>query len=409
MLFSVSALMADQIYLKDAEIRKGKIIRITDNNLEFDPEGDRPFDVVDKKNVIRIVYDNGAVTIFKIDTLYKVDGTIIKGSIITVTKENITFMPEGAKEHKEQKIISRNEIVRIKYGEGKMVYMPKIQDASEEVSIQGKTQTGGFHDSIVRISGFFGFGNPTHGVFDKERRVLRMFKADLLQAYLLPHDYQIENSIIAGGGEIDVMPPAIKFSQKRSFDITGIKFGIRGRYGFEFVDSTIVDENKYLITVESFEKFRGRLLSYHYWAGGPVVNFIFSPRNNMLNFLINIYFIAGQIFEGNLRAAAALRSASFLTVELARLAGFSPYLPSELANITNTRYFNTTSFTGSTFRFGIGPHVTWNKILPITVGINITYAYSRLKLGRALPIYYDGNKRASHHEVGGEITAGAYF
>ncbi|TFH43441.1 MAG: hypothetical protein E4G96_01145 [Chrysiogenales bacterium] len=179
-----------------------------------------------------------------------------------------------------------------------------------------------------------------------------------------------------------------------------------------------MDEGSYFTRVEGFELFRGRLMNYHYWSVGPVMNLIFSPRSNMFNFLINFYATAGQVFNGTLRAAAALRNARFLTYRMLGASGpygVAAFLPPEIANVTNTRQFNTTRFNGYTIRGGFGPHFSLNRYFPITFGMNVTYAYTNLKLGRALPIYYvlpvfyDGKKRAAHHEVGGEISAGVHF
>ncbi|OHD64603.1 MAG: hypothetical protein A2176_08965 [Spirochaetes bacterium RBG_13_51_14] len=404
-----TVLFADEIYLSDGTVLKGKIIQITDTEVEYDPAGDRAFDVVEKSDVVKIVYDSGQIVNYKLDTLYRADGTVVKGTIIRVTMNDITYSPEGSA---EQKTVPRGEIVRIQYSDGKEIDVSKKKEGGEGEAFEEKKQTGGFLDSWVRIAGFFAYGTPSSGVFDKERRVLNAYKADLLRAYVLPRDYQMYNMFGSGGAELDFMPPAIKFVQRRAFDFTGIKFGIRGRYGFEYVDSVIVDESSYYDSVESYEMFRGRLMSYHYWGAGPVMNLILSPRSNLFNFIINFYVLGGQIFDGNIRAAAALRSARFLAFELLGVAGpygVAPLLPASIANVTNTRYFNTARFTGYTIRCGFGPHFSLNRYFPITFGVNITYAYSNLKLGRALPIYYDGNKRAAHHEVGGEVTAGVHF
>jgi hypothetical protein len=405
-----TAVFADQIFLKDGEVIKGKIIQITESEVEYKPGSNRAFDVVDKKLVLKIAYDNGQVVNFEMDILYRLDGTAIRGSIINVTPEAITYSPEGTT---EQKTVQRSEIERIEYSDGKVVYITKKKETPEEtkeIKYEVTKPAGGFHDSWVRIGGFFNFGGAMKGVLDKEERVFRAYRYDLLRAYVLPRDYHLYQGFVGGGGELDIMPPAIKFAQKRAFDFTGIKFGIRGRYGFEFIDSYIADESTYFNSVEGYEMFRGRLLSYHYWGVGPTVNLIFSPRNNLFNFLINFYAVAGQIFDGHLRAAAALRSAGFLAVEMTGVYGpGSPFLPAQLANITNSVYFNRSRFNGYTIRGGFGPHFSMNRYFPITFGINLTYAYSHLKFGRALPIYYDGNKRANHHEVGAEITAGVHF
>jgi hypothetical protein len=405
-LFS-TALFADQIFLQNGGVLKGKIIQINENEIEYKPETGRAFDVVDKSGVMKIVYDNGQVVNFVVDTLYRIDGTAVKGNVIRVTKDDITYSPQGTT---EQKTVPRSEIDRIEYSDGKVVYIAKKKGAQEvsEVKIEEKKQTGGFLDSWVRIAGFMGFGNPSGGIFDREQHLLKAYRPDLIRAYVLPRDYKQYFMEINGGGEIDVMPPAIKFAQKRGFDFTGIKFGIRGRNGAESIDSMIVNEKEYYNSVEGYELFRGRLMNYQYWAAGPVMNLVFSPRNNLFNFLIHFYVLAGQVFQGNLRAAAALRSAHWLAPELAGAYGSSRSLINgDIAFAT--RYLNKARFGGYTIRCGMGPHFSLNKYFPITFGINITYAYSKFTFNKAPIVYFDGHKKALQHEVGAEVTAGVHI
>jgi hypothetical protein len=338
------------------------------------------------------------------DEIHLKDGGVVKGRIVNITESLVEYSPEGSAEHKT---VARKEIDRIDYSDGRVVYIAEKREPQEEVKFEPKLQTGGFHDSYVRIAGFFGFGNPSKGVFDKERRVFNAFRTDLFNAYIVPRDYHLTNNLVTGGGEVDLMPPAIKFAQRRTFDFTGIKFGIRGRYGYESMDSIITEENSYYNSVESYELFRGKYMGYHYWAAGPVMNLIFSPRSNMMNLLINFYVVAGQIFGGQILPAAALRSAHFLGAELAGAFGRT-YIGPEFS-LYSVRYANKARFNGYTIRAGFGPHFSLNKFCPITIGLNVTYAYSSLRLGRSPFIYFDGNKKAAHHEVGAEISAGFHI
>jgi hypothetical protein len=403
-LIFVAAAFGAEIYLKDGSVIKGKIIRITGSQVEYTVEKGRTVDSINIDRVSKIINDEGRTASFRLDTLYRKDGSTVKGTVTGVTDDDVLYNPEGSS---EQKAAPRTEIDRIEYGDGKVVYIAQKKVIQQEVTFEAKKQTGGFHDSIVRIAGFFGFGNPYGGVFDKEQRVFNAYKPDLFNAYIVPRDYKLTNNLVTGGGEIDLMPPAIKFMQRRSFDFTGIKFGIRGRYAYESVDSIITEENSYYSTVESYELFRGRYMGYHYWAAGPVINLIFSPRSNMMNLLLNFYAVAGQILGGKILPAAALRSAHLLGAEFA--GAFGPtYLAREYA-LYSMRYVNKTRFRGYTIRGGFGPHFSLNKFCPITIGLNVTYAYSNIRLGRDPFLYFDGNKKASHHEVGAELSAGFHI
>ena len=236
-----SSLFADEIYLSDGGVIKGSIIQITDTGVEYDPDGARAFDVVDKKAVVTIKYDNGTIISFKADTLHRTDGSTIRCTVIRVTKEEIMYTPEGSN---EQKTVARDEIDRIEYSDGTSVDIPGDREEKEEaVVFEEKKQSGGFIDSWVRVAGFFAFGSSAGGLFEREQRVLDAYRADLLKAYVFPRDYRMYNTFGSGGGELDFLLPAVKFTQKKSFDLSGIKFGIRGRYGYEVTESTIYDDS----------------------------------------------------------------------------------------------------------------------------------------------------------------------
>ncbi|RPI89855.1 MAG: hypothetical protein EHM32_12185 [Spirochaetales bacterium] len=54
-----SALFADEIHLNDGQVMRGKIIKVTERTIEYDPEGDEPFDVLPRGQILKIVYDDG--------------------------------------------------------------------------------------------------------------------------------------------------------------------------------------------------------------------------------------------------------------------------------------------------------------------------------------------------------------
>ncbi len=58
-IFLSYPLWADSIYLNDGTVVKGKVIRITDKYIEYDPEGDRPYDFFPRGQISKIVYDDG--------------------------------------------------------------------------------------------------------------------------------------------------------------------------------------------------------------------------------------------------------------------------------------------------------------------------------------------------------------
>ncbi len=54
----------DMIYLKNNTIKYGKVLRVGDIHIEYDPEGEHPFDVCVRKDVEKIIYKNRKVVYF---------------------------------------------------------------------------------------------------------------------------------------------------------------------------------------------------------------------------------------------------------------------------------------------------------------------------------------------------------
>ncbi|HSV95871.1 MAG TPA: hypothetical protein VLM75_02935 [Spirochaetota bacterium] len=52
-------LAADEIHLNDGQVIHGKILKVTERTIEYDPEGDEPFDVFPRGQILKIVYDGG--------------------------------------------------------------------------------------------------------------------------------------------------------------------------------------------------------------------------------------------------------------------------------------------------------------------------------------------------------------
>lgn len=57
---------AEDIYLNNGEIIKGKVLRFNEEKLEYDPEGGKPFAIVEISKVEKIVYSDGSERKFRI-------------------------------------------------------------------------------------------------------------------------------------------------------------------------------------------------------------------------------------------------------------------------------------------------------------------------------------------------------
>ncbi len=267
---------------------------------------------------------------------------------------------------------------------------------------------GGFIDSYVRISFYVGGGIWQRGVNTKENHTVDIYEPDLAAAYMKPMDYSLATIFMNIGPELDIMVPSIKFTMKRRFDLAGIKFGIRARYGYEVSENMLYSGNNASGNT-SGDLFTGRQATYHYWSIGPTMNLIFSPRSNIFNLILNFYITGGQIFDGKLTGGSALRDAPNLWLRLEGLYG-TPYLnmsPTLIALQSGT--FNNTSVRGYTIRGGFGPEICLNKWFPVILGLRFTCAYTSLTFSKPLPVYFDVETKAAHYEIGAEISLGVHF
>ncbi len=269
-------------------------------------------------------------------------------------------------------------------------------------------QPGGFIDSIVRLSLYGGGGIWQGGVVGKEQRRVNAFKPYLSLANLKPNDATMAPWFLNIGPEIDLMVPAIKFAGKRRFDLKGIKFGVKARYGYELSEMILIN-NDFSDKDSQNNMLRGRLATYHYWSAGPTINFILSPRSNIFNVILNGYIMGGQVFNGSLTGGSVLRGSSRLWLLVGGFYGIpSATLPPAFLAL-QAGQFNSTRIRGYTIRGGFGPEICLNKWVPLILGLHLTYSYTSLTLSRSLPVYFDADKKAAHHELGGEISLGFHF
>lgn len=281
-------------------------------------------------------------------------------------------------------------------------------DAARQEKTGTAVQAGGYVDSIVRISIYGGGGIWQGGVADKERRHTNSFKPYLTVAYLRPMDNSMLTWFLNVGPELDIMVPAVKITGHRKFDLRGIKFGLKGRYGFETSESMFINDDFNGKNTQN-NLFRGKIAYYHFWGAGPSISLVLGPRSNIFNVLLNLYALGGQIFDGRLNGGSVLRDASQLWFMVGGFYGIPSLMlhPGFLA--LQSGKVNTVKIRGYTIRGGFGPEVSLNKWAPLVLGLHITYSYTSLTFSRALPAYLDGDKKAAHHEIGGEVSFGVHF
>ncbi len=60
LLLCISApVFADEIHLQDGSIYRGRIIQVTPQHVEYDPDGPRAFDIIPRGQIQKLVYDDG--------------------------------------------------------------------------------------------------------------------------------------------------------------------------------------------------------------------------------------------------------------------------------------------------------------------------------------------------------------
>ena len=60
-----TGLWADELVKNDGSKIKGKVLKVTESTIELDPDGDIPFVIVPRKNINKIIYNNGIIVDLK--------------------------------------------------------------------------------------------------------------------------------------------------------------------------------------------------------------------------------------------------------------------------------------------------------------------------------------------------------
>jgi hypothetical protein len=381
-------LFADEIYMNDLRVIKGKIIQVTDNNVEFSQEG-KPLLIVPRDQVFKIKYDNGQVVQIADakgqDKIFLKDGSVIKGTISKVTSDVIMYSATD-----KQEAVVRDNVIKIVYADGKVI---QISEASAEEAVvekepesipvkeEFKTRSGGFIDSYIWMGMFVGGSSVFGNIENKENR----FYEEKRTGYSF-FDQNIYTSGSHSGFELNLLLPSIKFNQVRGFDLTGIKFGIKSTYVFSEITQEL-SEDYYEDDGDSVSRVlgEGTLLKYRSVNAGPEINIIYSPRTDLFNMVVQFYTLGGYIHNGKLTAAPALRDAG------------TPVTESYTAD-----------FTGYSFTAGVGHYFVFNRMVPITLGYGFFYSYSKIDFDRNVAIY-GGAKKASFDEFGFTLSVGAHL
>jgi hypothetical protein len=161
-------LYADEIYLKDNSVIQGKIITVTAKTIEYDPEGDIPYDTIDRSKVVKIVYDNGKEVVLNEKAFKK----------LKIDKEDNEYQGISTKKSNEKEMISGRR----------------------------------YRDSFLYIGLVGAIGTWDGDLYTKETRLSKEYTG---------HDDDddfVHGAVYYGGLELDLMVPG------------RIKFGVKGRW-----------------------------------------------------------------------------------------------------------------------------------------------------------------------------------
>lgn len=388
--FSGVWLFADEIYLKDSKVIKGKILNVTEKNIEYSEEKGKPFLVIPRDKVSKIKYDNGEIVQIpeekRIDKIFLKDGSIIEAGEVQITPEAIIYIPVG--ETAKQAIVREN-VIKVVNANGKVIQITEggpvvAVEPSVSAKEEYKTRSGGFLDSTIAL-GVLGTGYALNGKIDKkEEKEYKSKRSGIAGIYTSGKDDEgpyVDHYGYSGGFFLDLMFPAVKFQQKRGFDLTGIKFGLKTTYLFSKVEQQISDDS-----LPKRLDYDGRLLKYRSVNCGPEINLVFSPKTDSFNMIAQLYVLGGYIHNGRLTAVPGLRDAGIAYNDADYCA----------------------SFTGYSVTAGLGLNFAINKTVPVTVGLGLYYTYAKIEFDKNVPVY-NNSKSTDFYEVGIMISAGAHF
>jgi hypothetical protein len=375
-LIFCASLYADEIYSKDNKIIKCRIIRVTDKNIEYSETDGKAFLIMPRDSAVKIVYENGET--FKIneentDRIYLKDGKILTGKIIQSTDDVVIYIQEGAD---KKSVILLDNVEKIVYAKG------DEKEISAQVEEKPIIHTGGFIDSIFRISLSGGAGPVWGNLSDKEHTSKGEYLDQVPVYYpVYPSDSkELSHSEFSAGIEACLMLPAIKIPQSRRFGLIGIKFGLIGSYIYSEIEQDLFDRGL------PDDDYAGTLLKYSTVKAGPEMNLIFSPQSNRVNMVMRFYALGGYIHTGEITAMPGLRDAGL--------------------SIDKSLY--SSDFTGYSITGGTGIRFVNNGAFPLIVGFDIQFTHTEIKFDNSIPVYNNADK-TSFNDISFIFSCGIFL
>lgn len=122
-LYSQETISYDKVYKNDKTLIEGKVLRITETQVEFDPKGEIPFILIPRSEVAVIIYSDNTVVNFNSETMADVstktrDENMLKPKdnvLINVEKDSTTNEPiiVAEPENKIETVISKPPLLKM--------------------------------------------------------------------------------------------------------------------------------------------------------------------------------------------------------------------------------------------------------------------------------------------------------
>lgn len=177
------------------------------------------------------------------------------------------------------------------------------------------------------------------------------------------------------GYEFDLMIFINNF-ENSNIKIKSFSFGLKGRY-------THVNMESFYSNLNTGKDYINDLLYYKFISCGPQFNFIFKSYESV-DWYFHGYIIGGYVYKGTLNATHGS------------------------ADLDKNNY--RTGVHGYNITYGLGINFSVNqRWIPITIGNNIYYSDTRLKMAHALAVYEDNDRDIYLKSWGFELVIGLYL
>lgn len=116
LLFIINNIYADEIHLKSGILINGKILRVTAEFIEYDPAGNRPFDMIPRDQVEKIVYDDGSFVNFNENKSPKTEKAMVQDDKSDEKDIVIEMDRKPSDKEPERRLSGQNKYVEFESG-----------------------------------------------------------------------------------------------------------------------------------------------------------------------------------------------------------------------------------------------------------------------------------------------------